>query len=300
MTPDLVVLGNLLTDDVVFPDGRTRMAEPGGATLYASLAASLWGLRTGVVSCLGDDYPAWALDAMRERGIDLAGVHPMGRPGVRTWLLYEGRRRRVVHRLDGPTHADASPGAAQIPEAWRGAPAFHLAPMPFEVQRDLVRSLSAGAGRFVSLDPYLLLTLDTVAAWREVIAGLDAFFLSEDEMELPGGRDDPRSTLRSLASGRLRFVTFKQGAAGGLLYDASEGRCLEWAPRATRVVDPTGAGDAFAGGFLAGCLRGEGIERALNRAVVSASFAMEDWGAAGLIAATPERAQARLAEWFGP
>jgi len=40
--PDLVVLGNLLVDDMVFPDGRTRMAEPGGATLYAALGASLW------------------------------------------------------------------------------------------------------------------------------------------------------------------------------------------------------------------------------------------------------------------
>jgi hypothetical protein len=40
--PDRIVLGNLLVDDMVFPDGRTRMAEPGGATLYAALGASLW------------------------------------------------------------------------------------------------------------------------------------------------------------------------------------------------------------------------------------------------------------------
>ena len=46
MSPDLVVLGNLLVDDMVFPDGRTRKAEPGGATLYAALGASLWGWPT--------------------------------------------------------------------------------------------------------------------------------------------------------------------------------------------------------------------------------------------------------------
>ena len=55
MIPDLVVLGNLLVDDMVFPDGRTRMAEPGGATLYGALGASLWGLTAGVASVRGED-----------------------------------------------------------------------------------------------------------------------------------------------------------------------------------------------------------------------------------------------------
>ena len=142
MTPELVVLGNLLLDDMVFPDGRTRMAEPGGATLYAGLAASLWGLRAGVASVRGDDYPAWALSALAARGVDLAGVAALGGPGIRTWLLYEGARRQVVHRLDRPTHARVSPAPGGLPPAWRGAGAFHLAPMPFDVQRDLVAALS--------------------------------------------------------------------------------------------------------------------------------------------------------------
>ena len=50
---DLVVLGNLLVDDVVLESGQTRMGLPGGATLYATLAARLWGLRVGVASLRG-------------------------------------------------------------------------------------------------------------------------------------------------------------------------------------------------------------------------------------------------------
>ena len=80
MTPDLVVLGNLLVDDVVHEDGRTRMGQPGGAILYASLAAALWGVRVGCVSLQGEDYPPAALEALRERGIfggkDLSRSHP--------------------------------------------------------------------------------------------------------------------------------------------------------------------------------------------------------------------------------
>jgi ribokinase len=63
--------------------------------------------------------------------------------------------------------------------------------------------------------------------------------------------------------------------------------------------DPTGAGDAFAGGFLAAIVAGRTLEAALDQAIVSASFALEDWGANGLLAATREEADRRLREWLG-
>jgi ribokinase len=297
---ELVVLGNLLVDDVVFPDGRTRMAEPGGAALYAALGANLWGVGVGVASWRGEDYPAWALEGLAARGIDLSGVRALGAPGLRTWLLYEGRVRRVVHRLEGPAHAQVSPGPEQVPEAWRHAGGFHLAPMPPEVQLALIESLRAGPGEraFVSLDPYLLLRDETLDACRALTARADAFLLSEDELALPAAREDPRGVLRSLAAPRTRYVVFKRGARGGLVLDTRAGRFVEWQARSTVVVDPTGAGDAFAGGWLAGMLEGEPLEDSLRRAVVSASFAIEDWGPRGLLAATPERARSRLREWF--
>ena len=55
--PELVILGNLFVDDIVLHDGRTLMAEPGGAVLHAALAANLWGARVGIVSVVGTDYP---------------------------------------------------------------------------------------------------------------------------------------------------------------------------------------------------------------------------------------------------
>jgi len=291
---DLVVVGNLLVDDVVFPDGRTRIAQPGGACLYLALGAVLWGLRVGVVSVAGDEYPRGALDSLRARGVDLAGVRSLGREGLRTWLLYEGARRRVVHRLEGPTHADVSPQPADVPKVFQMARAFHLAPMPLEIQAQLVSALSAWSGGQLSLDPYALLTPSTLASVAPVLAGVDVLFLSEDELEL--GEGDRREVLPSLRCGRLKHVAFKRGAMGGVFLDESGLR--DWAPRAGNVVDPTGAGDAFAAGVWAGWLRGETSERALARGVVTASFAIEAWGADGLLAATPQRAEARLREWF--
>ena len=296
---DLVVLGNLLVDDVVLPDGRTRMGEPGGATLYASLAAALWELRPGLVSFRGPEYPAWALEAMQARGIDLGGVHATSGPGLRTWLLYEGRRRRVVHHLDGPTHEQVSPTFAHVPEPWRGARAFHLAPMPFEVQEGLVKDLAAQTRGLISLDPHLAVNAGTLPRWRAVLPSVDVMFVSEDEAD--DVAEDAGAVAAQLAGGRLSLVLLKRGRRGGVACDLREGvRLVEWPPRAVRVVDPTGAGDAFASGVLAGLLRGDPLPRALQRGVVSASFALEEWGCAGLLHATPEQAQARLREWFGP
>jgi sugar/nucleoside kinase (ribokinase family) len=293
LTPDLVVLGNLLVDDVVFEDGRTRMGEPGGAVLYAALGAWLWGIRVGVCSVLGDDYPPDLLRTLADRGLDFGGARRFGGPGLRTWLLYEGRRRQVVLRLDRPSHAQMSPGPTDIPTAWNGARAFHLAPMPANVQQSIVAAVSARRDALVSLDPYLLMRPDTVPIWQALLPLVDVFFVSEDEDEIG------EATLQGLVGPRTRHLLWKRGARGGRLWDVSRERAIDWAARADVVRDTTGAGDALAGGFLAGLLLGDTAEEALERGVVSASFAIADVGAAGLLAATREDAASRREQWYG-
>jgi sugar/nucleoside kinase (ribokinase family) len=293
VSPDLVVIGNLLVDDIVLPDGRTHLGLAGGAALHLSLAARLWGVDVGVASVAGSDYPAAMLDALAARGVRLDAVRKLGRPGVRTWLLYEGRVRRVVHRLGSPTHEEVSPGPDDLPGEWLEARAFHLSPTPFECQRALVRALSSRRGAFLSLDPHEPVREDTLARWRPVLDCVDAFFVSEDELQLEGAARAPREALRRLAGGRLALIAFKRGADGGLLYDVKADAFHEWPPVRGAVVEPTGAGDAFAGGVLAGVLAGLGTEAALERAVVTASFALEAAGAQGLLTATRAEAERR-------
>ena len=299
--PDLVLLGNLLVDDIVYADGSTRMAQPGGAMLYSSLAAVLWDTPTGCVSVQGDDYPPAMLDTLRSRGVQLDGVRRLGRNGIRTWLLYEGTLRRVIHRLGCPTHEQVSPVPDDVPLAWRRARAFHLAPMPLATQTALVRAIRAWedptSPAFVSVDPYVLVTPETLEPWRALLAHVDAFFPSEDEMLLPGAADDPEGVLASLASDRLRFVFSKRGDKGGVLYDAYERRLLEWPAVTPPSVEPTGAGDSFMAGFVTARLSGLSVEEALRRASITAGFAIAGIGPAGLLNATRERADALLAAW---
>ena len=299
MSAELVCLGNLVVDDVVFLDGTTRMGEPGGAMLYAALGAALWDASVAVSAPLGDDYPARALHALEHRGVDLAGLRPLGRPGLRTWLLYEPAARRIVHRLGAANHVEASPTPGDLAGHYADSRAFHLSPAPLVCQRPLLEALATRAGVLVSLDPHDPVREDNLARWREALELMDVFFVSEEELQLEGVNGDPRGALARLAGGRLRYALLKRGAAGGLLYDAQSRGTLAWEARASEAVDPTGAGDAFAGGFLSGLLAGEAAAAALERGVVSASFALEAWGAAGLIAAMPAEARRRRAEWFG-
>jgi sugar/nucleoside kinase (ribokinase family) len=299
VTPSIVLLGNLFVDDVVFGDGTTRMGQPGGALLYGALGATLWDARPGLVSVLGDDYPAAVLETLQRRGVDLGGVHRLDGPGVRTWVLYEGDVRRLIHRLGCPTHEEVSPEPARIPSAWRPASAFHLAPMPFAIQRALLESIRERSESFISIDPHLPVTEETFADWKKVLAHADAFFPGEDELLLDGVHTDPQHALPRLVTGRLRFVVFKRGPKGGMLYDAHDARYYTWSARPEGVIDQTGAGDTFSIGFVLAHLEGLSIEACLQRAIVTASLAIADWGPAGLLGATRADAEARLRQWYG-
>jgi cytidine kinase len=295
-SPDLVLVGNLLVDDIVLAGGRTLLGEPGGAVLHAALAASLWNCRVGIVSVVGTDYPETTLVTLAGRGVDLAGIRQLGRSGGRAWLLHEPSARRVIHHLDSPSHAEVSPTAADMPAAWDNARGIHLAPMPLGRQIDLARSFGDRSDRpFLSLDPFELLQDENARRWREPLAMIDGFFAGEDDLRISG---DAKAIVRELAGARLRLLALKQSGRGGLLVDLHAGETHGWPAHAAGVVDVTGAGDAFAGGFLAAWLTAGDIPRGIAQGVVAASFAIEDWGSRGLARATPDAARQRLSTWF--
>jgi len=125
-----------------------------------------------------------------------------------------------------------------------------------------------------------------------------AVFVSEDELRLGGTGTDPMAVLHQLGHGALIGVAaVRLGARGGCLIEFRAGAhdAYEWRGWCGSVVDTTGAGDAFAAAFMVGRVRGEPIERCCAMGIVSASFAIEERGIAGLLAATPEEAARRLA-----
>lgn len=289
--PAIVLAGNLLVDDIVLPDGSTRMQQAGGALLHAALSAAAWGASVGCVSVVGTDYPTAALDALRARGVALEGVRKLPSPGARVWLLHEETGRHMVARRGRPDHDAVSPSPEDIPAAWRDAPVVHLAPMPFARQAALVHALRRD-GRTLALDPHLPLRADTLDAWRPVLAAVDALFVSDDELALQGAYDNPREVLGALAHSGPRYVVHKRGARGGVLLDAHAGALWQWDALAVTAVDPTGAGDAFAAAMLAALQEGVGLAEAIAWGAAAASVAVAHDGAAGLVGCSRDALEA--------
>lgn len=256
MTARVVVAGNLSLDDTVNPSGTVPLA-PGGDALYASLGVAAWGLVPTLLTLVGDDYPAEHFARLRSSGIDTTAIRGVAGPTVhyRVTNFEDGRRE---YRWISPSTrlAATSPGVDDY-AALAGAAWLHLAAMPLECQEVGVRAArSAGVG--YSLDPHEEYIRGYEPRLRAMIEGA-VFVPSELEIRLlyPDLDGLPPLEMAEVASGRLEawnpaLIVVKLGALGSFIRWA--GRTAHVPAPGTPVVDTTGAGDAFCGGFVAGWL----------------------------------------------
>ena len=318
--PDLVVAGSLTVDNVRTAQGDLLPPRPGGNVIFAALGARLWSSSVGLVSRAGADYPAHALERLASLGLDLGGITRVDAPhGMNVAFNYapDGSRIRVFPstvmqaipvaergRFTDYTAAglDArftvwqafSPDASDIPAGWVGRiGAAHLAAMPVSSHLSLAPALQPAR---VQLDSpwYDERRLDDALHPRLL---LDLALLLPSEADLliwrPGA--DPLVTAAGLARENARAVLVKRGSAGAVLIGADGQQSAHWPAIPVPVVDLTGAGDAFCGGFLAGfAASGDWLEAGAH-GTVSASFAIGGIGNDALFDPDPAEAARRLA-----
>jgi sugar/nucleoside kinase (ribokinase family)/fructoselysine-6-P-deglycase FrlB-like protein len=278
MPVPVIIIGNLTIDDVIQADGSSQMGTLGGNSVHAAAAALTWVREVGVVARCGADFPVGALSRLREAGADTGGIRPVDGPTVRNWVIYEADgSRHWVYRTPRGRSAEVAPRPGDIPAAWLDrAPVVHVAAMPLAAAAGIVRSVRARAAGAV-------ITLDTHEDWRpgddvlDTARLVDVFVPSRAELTELTGCEDPRQAADGLLAAGVKCVVVKLGGEGSLV--ARPGSPPAWVPAApTEVVDPTGAGDSFCGGFAAGLARGEDPVDAAWRGAVTAAAAI---GAAG-------------------
>jgi sugar/nucleoside kinase (ribokinase family) len=184
-----------------------------------------------------------------------------------------------------------------LPADYQDATAAHLCPLDY-LTHSLLPAVFRQAGfTTVTLDPspgYM-----NPIFWDDLpalITGLTAFLPSEEEARslFHGRSSDLRQMAEALSVYGCEFVVIKRGEAGQLVYDASTRTFWEIPAYPARVVDPTGAGDAFCGGFLAGYRRTYDPLQAALHGNISASLAVEGHGPFYALEALPGLAEARL------
>jgi len=285
MVRPVIIVGNLTVDDVIQPDGSSQMGTLGGNSVHAAAAALTWTEEVGIVARCGTDFPAEALDRLREAGADTGGIRPIDGPTVRNWVIYEtDGSRSWVYRTPRGRSAEVAPRPGDLPDAWLDrtpAPVVHVAAMPLAAADAIIRSVRDRAGGAV-------ITLDTHEDWRRGAEVLDAarlvdvFVPSREELASLVGYDDPSHAAAELISAGVRCVVVKLGGGGALV--AQPGSRPAWVPAApAEVVDPTGAGDSFCGGFAAGLALGEDPAEAAWRGCVTAAAAIGAVGSLRLL-----------------
>lgn len=279
----VTVLGHLTIDDIRLPDGRGLPSTVGGAAGYAALGVFLAGGQATVVARVGEDYPVERLHLVHPDGgsIEASGVTVVPGRSIHNvaWYGAGGERRFEVEDFDALTHQTPEPGDL------RGRPVAGrwvlVSPAAFDQQERLVDALRESGAR-IALDTELhYFSDDALAVLQRLTRKVDCFLPSREHLRhLFGERaEDPAELPALAATFGAPLVLVKSGAEGVVVLDAesSSPAQVPAVPR-VQVADPTGAGDAFNGGFLTGLSRGELPLAAAATGCVAASFVVESTG----------------------
>lgn len=290
-----VFIGGITLDYVVSPAGQAFLAQPGGNAVYSAIGARIWCEDPlGIVSRVGSDYPQEYLDRLCAGGIDLSGAERIDAPSERLWLLYEeDGRRQVIPRLDsGRAQKDNEPAPLRIPDTFLDAQFAHVSGMSVATQHELALQLSTHGLPFsLDISPMARLIDLSAAAGSAALKRCQLFLPSLDDVELIWGHLPLPTLLERIARAGPGVIAVKMGANGSVVHDARCQETVHIPAVPVEAIDPTGAGDAYCGGFVVGyCQSGSALEAALM-AAVSASFVIERFGA--LQALDVDRGEAR-------
>lgn len=287
----LVIVGSLAFDTIETPCAR-RERIVGGSGTYCALAASFY-TRPKIVGVVGTDFPKETLDFFRRRKIDLRGLEV--RPG-RTFF-WAGRyeadpncRTTVCTELN--VFQDFRP---KLPASYRRADIIFLANIDPDLQDDILNQ--AARPRLVAMDTIQLWIETKREALLRVLDRVDVFFCNDQEAKMLTGEVNLVRAGRNILDRGPKWAVVKKGEHGVLVLGRDRAFGLPGNPT-EEVVDPTGAGDCFAGGFLGSLDRaGRFTEGAIRRAAVHgsvmASFAIEDFGIERFKTLTPTQVEER-------
>jgi sugar/nucleoside kinase (ribokinase family) len=288
----LLVVGSIALDSVFTPFGATADVL-GGSAVYFSVAGSLLH-PVKVVGVVGHDYPFAQLEALAGRGIDWSGVEKAPGESFR-WkgkYSYDLQSRETLETRLG-VFADFRP---KLPQAFRSAEYLFLGNIDPELQLGVLEQVARP--KFVVCDTMNYWIQSKKDALMGLLERVDLLMVNDSEArELSGDWNIHRAGRWILAHGPKRLVV-KQGEFGALLMEP--GRTF-YAPAfpLEEVFDPTGAGDAFAGGFMGylartATLSDESLRSAMVYGAAMGSYAVSHFGIRGFEGVTLIDVQRRV------
>ena len=293
----VTVVGSIAFDAVRTPFGeRERML--GGSAVHFSLAASFFD-EVRVVGPVGDDFGEAEYAVLHARGVNTDDIERVAGGETFFWRGHYDYDLNTAHtdetRLN--VFGEFEP---KLSEASRGSDVLFLANIQPDLQRE-VREQCASA-RFVAMDSMNLWIETARDSLKETISGVDGLLLNDAELRMLTEQPGLVNAAREVMEWGPSIVVAKQGEYGAALFSADGFFALPAYPL-ERVLDPTGAGDSFAGGFVGylaahpdEALEGDLLRRAMAYGTALASFNVEAFGTERVQRLSAEEITERVAE----
>jgi sugar/nucleoside kinase (ribokinase family) len=276
----LLVVGSIALDTIETPFGKEENIL-GGSASYFSLAACMF-TDVCAVAVVGSDFPEQHLDLFRSKGISLDGVTREAGSTFR----WEGK---YGYDLGDPetlgTHLNVFENfKPTLPEKYRDMEYVFLANIDPELQLSVLNQVKNP--KLVACDTMNYWIENKPDALKEVITHVDVLMLNDSETRILAGEPRITQAARTVLELGPSVLIVKRGEYGALMF-SKEG--IFWAPSypLEEVIDPTGAGDSFAGGFM-GYIAGHdisdhsGYKTAVVFGSVIASFTVENFSVRGI------------------
>ncbi len=272
----LLVVGTVALDDIETPTHK-RADVLGGSATFFSYVASLFA-DVHLVASVGEDWPGEHTELLKDRGVNIDGLEVVS--GGRTFR-WKGRYHENMNDRDTmETHLNVlETFNPALPEAARNCRHVFLANIDPRVQMRVLDQVH---------NPELVVA-DTMDLWINILHDelltllkrLDGIVLNDSEARLLTGEENLVTAGQRVLELGPRFVVVKKGEHGAMFF-GEEGTYVLPAFPTSRVVDPTGAGDSFAGGMMGYLAAQEHkspatLKRAIAQGIVAASFTVEDF-----------------------
>jgi sugar/nucleoside kinase (ribokinase family) len=277
---DLVTVGHFTIDLIISP----RIASPkptlGGPPTYVSLAAVKLGAKVSVISKVGQDFSEDYVKWLKTNHVDLSVLEWVNDACTTRFVLrYDNNWKR---KLQLKAHAPPI-SACDVPDVLK-AKTINLAPITSELSEDLITKLRKSVS-VLSLDPQgFVRDFDSkgnvhLKRWREkaVLELVDVYKSSQDEIKAITGTSDMQIAAKKIQDYGVKIVIITRGMRGSTLF-FDDSLYNVPACKSRLVLDPTGAGDAFIGAFLAEYIRTKDPVWCACVGSASASFVVEGIG----------------------
>jgi sugar/nucleoside kinase (ribokinase family) len=324
MEPTYILAGNLKRDILLPPFDKPLIDVPGGDLLYAAAGLLKWDKNAGLLARAGEDYPHEWLHNFEHYGLDTQGIHILPEQmELRNFLSYDEQFVRqqnnpLAHfsRLGLPFPkillgfqppaetakfptevAVSSPRPSEIPKDYLHSRRVHLCELEYPTTSRLISTFRENQVNTLTLDPQTKWMQSS--NWSDVsliLNGLTAFLPSEQELRALfwGKTTDLVEMAHAIAAHNCELVVVKCGSQGQIIYDSASHKCWQIPAYPVKMMDPTGAGASFCGGFLAGLKLTDDPLQAVLHGNISASLTIEGSGAFHILESHIGLAQARL------